>query len=77
MKLTEQAKTATNKLQTRLKLALALKVSERWISKILETNPDDNLLTKAVAMKIIKKETGLRQSEILEASEVSPAKMAS
>lgn len=76
MKLTEQAITATNKLETRLKLALALKVSERWISKILETNPDENLLTKAIATKIIKKETGLKQSEILEASEVNTAKVA-
>lgn len=50
----------------RTKLALALDFSERWISKIASENKDNGPLTTMAALKVLKKETGLSQSEILE-----------
>lgn len=51
---------------TRTRLALALNFSERWILKCAHDNRDNGPLTTIAALKILKKETGLSQSEILE-----------
>jgi len=48
----------------KLKLALALGCSEGSINRYLRDN-DDNL-TKAAALEVIRKETGLSDDEILE-----------
>lgn len=48
----------------KLKLALALGCSEGSINRYLREN-DDNL-TKAAALEVIRKETGLTDDEILE-----------
>ena len=51
------------------KLALALHCSEGSINRYLREN-DDNL-TKAAALEVIKIETGLQTHEILQASSLS------
>jgi hypothetical protein len=48
----------------KLKLALALNCSEGSINRYIREN-DDNL-TKAAALEVIRKETGLSDTEILE-----------
>jgi len=48
----------------KLKLALALNCSEGSINRYIREN-DDNL-TKAAALEVIRKETGLTDEEILE-----------
>jgi len=47
----------------KLKLALALGCSEGTINRYIREN-DDNL-TKAAALEVIRKETGLKDSDIL------------
>lgn len=49
----------------RTRLALALNFTERWILKCIQENKQDGPLTKATALKVLRKETGLNQSEIL------------
>lgn len=65
MKLTQTALNKLNTTRTRLLVALALGVSERWIIACIKSNENDGLLTKATALKIIKEETGLTDAEIL------------
>jgi len=48
---------------TRIKLAIALDCTDFTILRYLNSNSDN--LTKAAAIKIIKKETGLSEKEIL------------
>lgn len=77
MKLTKKALLKIDNRDTRLKLALALKVSERWISKCIETNEEDSILTKAIAISKIMEETGLTHDQIItKATEVSAHKVA-
>jgi hypothetical protein len=64
MKLTEVALTAIDKQAIKSKLALALECSENTINRYIRTN-DDNL-TKAAALKVIRQETGLSDEDILE-----------
>ena len=52
------------------KLALALGCSEGTINRYIREN-DDNL-TKAAAMQVIRKETGLTDDEILEKESATP-----
>lgn len=56
----------------KLKLALALNCSEGSINRYLREN-DDNL-TKAAALEVIRKETGLTDDEILEKNPTSSAR---
>lgn len=66
MKLSERAITAINTRPIILKLALALDFTELWINKLIAANKEDAALTSATAMKVIRMETGLTDSEILE-----------
>lgn len=66
MKLSERAITAINTRPVILKLALALDFTELWINKLIAANKEDAALTSASAMKVIREETGLTDSEILE-----------
>jgi hypothetical protein len=50
----------------RTRLALALDFSERWILKCAQDNKDNGPLTTIAALKVLRKETGFSQSEILE-----------
>jgi hypothetical protein len=68
MKLTSIAIEAIIKHSSSIKskLAIALKCSEGSINRYIREN-DDNL-TKAAALEVICKETGLKREEILEKS---------
>jgi hypothetical protein len=66
MILTKKALKRINTIEMRLKLGLALKVTEQAIIRYITNNDEDGPLTKASAMMLIKKETGLTDSEILD-----------
>lgn len=66
MKLTDKALGAINNRSVILSLALGLNFTELWINKLIEANKDNGPLTTVRAISIIKKETGLKQDEILE-----------
>jgi hypothetical protein len=67
MRLTKKALAAIDKQKIRLLIALALNVSEMSVRRYIESN-DDNL-TKAASLEVIREETGLTDSEILEKDE--------
>jgi hypothetical protein len=67
MKLSNAALTAvTGKRKTLLSLALALNISEQWMRRVLENNKSNGPLTTVTALAIIREETGLTDSDILE-----------
>jgi hypothetical protein len=67
MKLTPNAIAAINNRDIRLKLALGLSFSETWIRDLISVNKDNGPLTTAKSLQVIREETGLTDSEILEA----------
>lgn len=71
MKLTKLALERIATQQIRLKLAIALSCSEGTINRYIRNNDDD--LTKAAALQVIRDETDLTDSEILESTEVEKA----
>lgn len=71
MKLSNTAIAAISNRKTMLALALALSFSEQWMRRVIESNKENGPLTTAMAIQTIKKETGLEDSQILEAEEVS------
>jgi hypothetical protein len=71
MRLTVTALSRIDELETRLRLALALKVTERRVSQMIKENKENGSLTTLAALQIIKKETGLSQSQILETSGIA------
>lgn len=50
----------------RLRLAVDLNFSEVWIDKLIDANKNNGTLTTAKALQVIREETGLADSEILE-----------
>lgn len=66
MKLTKKALKGIKDQPSRLKLALALGFSEQWINRVVAANKHNGPLTTASALKVIREETGLTDSEILE-----------
>lgn len=66
MKLSAVALEKINVTKTRLKLALELGYTERWISRLIKENDPNSDLTLSSSLKIIREETGLSDSEILE-----------
>ena len=70
MKLTNKAIRAINS-NTRIKISLAMGCSFYTVDRWVRENADNGDLTKAVPLKIIKEETGLGSSEILEKSNVT------
>ena len=64
MRLTKKALKRINNTKARMRIALALCCSEMTVRRYIDAN-DDNL-TKAAAMQVIREETGLTDSEILE-----------
>jgi hypothetical protein len=64
MKLTKLALHKINTKDIRPRLAIALGKSESTIFRYIANNDED--LTKAAALMVIRKETGLTDSEILE-----------
>lgn len=71
MKLTKKALKEIDVKETRLRLALALGFTEAWIIKVIAANKENGPLTTAMAIQTIKAETGLEDSQILEAEEVT------
>lgn len=69
MRLTEMALKDINTPSTRIKLAMALQCTEQTIIRYIDSNSDN--LTKAAALAVIRQETGLDDSEILEGEEVN------
>lgn len=68
MKLSNIAITAiSEERRILLDIALALGFSEQWTRRLIENNKDNGPLTTAMSLQIIKAETGLTDSEILEA----------
>lgn len=70
MKLSMVALNKINITPTRLKLALELGCTERWISRLIKDNEPNSDLTLSSALKIIRDETGLSDEEILESEVV-------
>lgn len=66
MKLSKKALKGIKNQPARLKLALAMGFSEQWINKCIDANKQNGPLTTATALKAIREETGLTDSEILE-----------
>lgn len=66
MKLSAVALDKINVTPTRLKLALELGCTERWVSRLIKDNDPNSDLTLSSALKIIREETGLSDDEILE-----------
>jgi transcriptional antiterminator len=64
MKLSQKALRAINNPVTRRRLMEALGVTEFTISRYIQKNNDN--LTKAAAMQVIREATGLPENEILE-----------
>lgn len=64
MKLTTIALEKIDIMPIRMKIGLALGKSESAVRRYIINNDDD--LTKAAALEVIKAETGLTESEILE-----------
>lgn len=64
MQLTQKALTAINNPKIRMKIGLALGISEQAVIKAIKNNSDS--LTKYAAMQVIKNETPLKESEIVE-----------
>ena len=64
MVLTAKALQLINKPGTRIRLALALDCTEQTVIRYIANNSD--VLTKAAALKVIREETGLGETEILE-----------
>lgn len=68
MNLAKTTLKAIDNKNTRLRLAMALNVTEQTIIKYISVNHEN--LTKAAAMQVIKNETGLTEDEILESATV-------
>jgi hypothetical protein len=67
MKLTKLALQRISTQQIKLKLGIALGCSEGTVNRYIRQNSDN--LTKAAPMEVIRQETGLTDSEILEIEE--------
>ena len=68
MQLTKKALTKIDR-KTRQKLALALGFSEYWVSRLVKINKKNGPLTTPSALGVLRQETGLKDKELLQASE--------
>jgi hypothetical protein len=71
MKLTAKAIKKIGENRTAAMIALALDLSEDWIKRLAKKNKENGDLTKAKALQVIREETGLTDSEILEEEPVT------
>lgn len=69
MKLTTKALELMDNLETRLRLAMLFKVTERRVSQMIKANRPFGPLVSPAAIEIIKTGTKLRDSQILESAE--------
>jgi hypothetical protein len=70
MKLTKKAIEKIRKRNVILKLALALGFTEYWMGKLIDANKSNGPLTTATALGVIKQETKMDESQILEVEPV-------
>lgn len=73
MNLTANAISLINKPRVRVRLAMELDCSEQSVIRYINANQVNGELTKAAALKVIREETGLSDTEILEGLEVKEA----
>ena len=74
MKLTNNTIAAINGNRSAImRLAIVLGFSERWILRVIGKNKKNGPLTTIAALQIIREETGLSDSEILEDSDAELA----
>lgn len=66
MKLTQKAIELVKDQKIRAQLILALKVTDQTIMRWIKDNQDNGTLTTMAAMDVIRRNTGLGDSEILE-----------
>ena len=66
MKLSKNALLKINNTMTRLHIAIALGFSEQWVINLIKNNKENSPLTTALALSIIRKETGLNDNEMLD-----------
>lgn len=71
MKITQKALSQITDPITRAKLAIALRVSDQTIQRYIKSNNDE--LTKAAALAVIREKTGLCDSDILESEAATAA----
>jgi hypothetical protein len=71
MKIKKSILTKINTTENRLKIALAVKQSERSIEMAIQKNAENGPLTKAVVLRAIREITGLSDDEILLTSKVT------
>lgn len=65
MILTDKAMQAINNSNSRMRLALSLGFTERWIQKLIKANKNNGPLTTVGALKALEQETGLNAEELL------------
>jgi len=68
MRLNENVLKQIHNKRTRLRLAVALDLTEQAIIKYIKNNNEN--LTKAAALKVIREDTGLTDADILESNTV-------
>jgi hypothetical protein len=68
MRIKNQVLDLINTLPMRMRIGVALGKSEQQVKRYIDQNSDD--LTKAAAMEVIRKFTGLGDNEILESNSV-------
>jgi hypothetical protein len=66
MKLTKRAIQRIDNKRTKTLLALALNSTERWVTICISKNKPNGPLTTAAALEVIRKETGMVDSQILD-----------
>lgn len=66
MKLTKQAIESLDAREKRLQLALKLGFTEVWIDRLITKNKPNGPLVTVTALNVIREQTGLTDSEILE-----------
>lgn len=65
MVLTKKALGLIDTVSTRIKLASELKCTEQWIIKLIAANKNNGPLTTYTALAVIRKETKLKDDQIL------------
>ena len=68
MTLTKRALELINNTKTRLRIAMALGITEQSVIRLIKSNND--ILTKAAAVKVIKEDTGLTDKDIFQTDKV-------
>jgi len=74
MKLSNIALERISDRKVLLQIALSLDFSEQWMRRVIENNKDNGPLTTALALRVIREETGLTDEQILEEEKQTAAK---